>query len=103
MSRRFRREIEDFACQQCGRLVQGDGFTNHCPHCLWSKHVDVYPGDRAENCGGLMAPVALSGNPPKARIMHRCETCGQEKWNRVSTQDSFEALLSLAERQARQA
>jgi hypothetical protein len=50
-----------------------------------------------------MEPVALAGSPPAARILHRCTQCGHEKWNRVSPQDEFEALLALAERQARQA
>jgi hypothetical protein len=44
--RRFQRTIEDFECERCRMLVTGSGFTNHCPACLWSKHVDVHPGDR---------------------------------------------------------
>ncbi|MEK7158524.1 MAG: RNHCP domain-containing protein, partial [Patescibacteria group bacterium] len=47
MSRTFQRRVEDFTCESCGAQVTGDGYTNHCPQCLVSKHVDVYPGDRA--------------------------------------------------------
>ena len=103
MSRQFQRQVENFICEYCGLAIEGDGYTNHCRHCLWSKHVDVFPGDRAEECGGLMEPVALAGSPPAARILHRCTQCGHEKWNRVSPRDEFEALLALAERHARQA
>ena len=53
---------EAFTCRCCGRLVTPDGAAsahrNHCPNCLTSLHVDVEPGDRAADCGGLMEPVA---------------------------------------------
>jgi Zn finger protein HypA/HybF involved in hydrogenase expression len=48
----FKRTIEDFTCEHCGEQVTGNGFTNHCPQCLWSKHVDIDPGDRLALCGG---------------------------------------------------
>ena len=76
MSRRFQRRIEDFVCGHCGHAVQGTGYTNHCPRCLWSRHVDVMPGDRQAECGGLMAPVAVAGAADAYRILHRCEACG---------------------------
>ena len=78
MKKRFTRTIEDFTCEQCGASVTGNGYTNHCPHCLWSKHVDIFPGDREAECQGLMAPVTLqvktSSGFDKARILHRCTT-----------------------------
>ncbi len=55
----FQRTKEDFACERCGLFVRGNGYTNHCPQCLWSKHVDVNPGDRQETCRGLMEPVGM--------------------------------------------
>ena len=57
--KRFNRRIEDFTCEHCGTEVHGNGYTNHCPNCLWSKHVDINPGDRAADCGGLMEPIAV--------------------------------------------
>lgn len=94
----FVRNKEDFTCEHCGAKVIGDGYTNHCPRCLWSKHVDVEPGDRAASCGGLMEPSALEGTTPKYVILHRCVVCGHEKRNRVSDGDSGEALVELARR-----
>ena len=58
-TRRFARTVEDFVCEKCGTQVEGDGYTNHCPHCLWSRHVDVNPGDRKATCKGMMEPVAV--------------------------------------------
>lgn len=93
----FTRTIEDFRCEHCGAEVRGSGYTNHCPVCLWSKHVDVEPGDRAQSCGGMMPPVALEGSSPNYVILHRCERCGFERRNGVAANDSAAALLALAQ------
>jgi hypothetical protein len=40
---------EPFVCEHCGKAVEPlakGSYRNHCPHCLWSKHVDdVGPGE----------------------------------------------------------
>jgi hypothetical protein len=95
-SKRFQRRVEDFVCEHCGARVQGDGYTNHCPRCLWSKHVDVHPGDRAAPCGAMMEPIALQGSTPLYVIVHRCVACGFERRNSVDRNDSAEAILTLA-------
>src|SRR6185295_8069846 len=92
----FVKKVEDFTCEHCGAEVKGTGYTNHCPKCLWSKHVDISPGDRAEGCGGMMKPIALEGTTPKYRILHKCEKCGAERRNNVSETDSGDALVALA-------
>lgn len=92
----FKRTVEDFTCEHCGTEVQGDGYTNHCPKCLWSKHVDMHPGDRAAACGGLMKPIRLEGASPDYVLIHRCERCGLERSNKVGKNDDREAVLGLA-------
>ena len=57
--KRFSRRTEDFTCEHCGTKVKGNGYTNHCPQCLYSKHVDINPGDRLSDCGGLMEPIDI--------------------------------------------
>jgi hypothetical protein len=99
MPTNFVRRVEDFKCEHCGADVKGNGYTNHCPRCLWSKHVDITPGDRAADCGGMMEPVQLEGSSSAYRILHRCETCGGEKWNQAAPEDDFEKLLALASAQ----
>ena len=96
MTRKFIRRIEDFACEHCGEQVSGSGYTNHCPRCLWSKHVDVNPGDRAASCEGMMKPVRVEQDDNEYVLVHRCEHCGAEKRNRVSASDSRDALVALA-------
>jgi rubrerythrin len=99
MSRRFQRNIEDFVCLNCGHAVQGNGYTNHCPRCLHSRHVDVNPGDRQAGCCGLMAPVAVASKTGVYRILHRCRVCGAEKWNQSAPEDDFDQLLTIAQAQ----
>ncbi|MDD5605981.1 MAG: RNHCP domain-containing protein [Patescibacteria group bacterium] len=92
----FIRQPEDFICENCGTPVQGDGYTNHCPKCLFSKHVDNVPGDRANLCGGLMEPVSvqLKGGLPD-KIVHQCLKCGHIHKNKISPQDNQTSLLNL--------
>lgn len=92
----FQRTTENFACEHCGAFNTGNGYTNHCPHCLWSRHVDEDPGDREESCGGMMRPAALVGSSPKYRILHVCESCNTERLNNVQPLDSTDALVELA-------
>jgi hypothetical protein len=96
MGRKFQRRIEDFTCEHCGHQVKGSGFTNHCPACLWSKHVDINPGDREELCHGLMEPVGVERQKDGYRIHFRCTLCGLERWNKSAPEDDFEALLRIA-------
>jgi len=93
MSTRFQKKVEDFVCEHCGFSVVGNGFTNHCPKCLWGKHVDMYPGDRAAICKGLMEPLAVLLEKGEYVISHRCTRCGLEKKNRAAADDNFEAVL----------
>ena len=92
----FERNVENFVCEHCGAYTVGSGYTNHCPHCLWSRHVDNDPGDRAAHCGGMMRPAALIGSSPKYRILHVCEVCKAERFINVQPQDSTDALVELA-------
>jgi len=90
----FKRKIEDFVCGHCHVLVRGNGYTNHCPHCLWSRHVDIHPGDRAALCGGLMRPMSLELVGGEYIITHHCVDCGYEKRNRAAKDDELEKIIS---------
>lgn len=101
---RTRRPVEeDFTCRHCASQVParaaGTGHRNHCPHCLWSRHLDRNPGDRAAACGGLMEPAAIMVRPGgEWAIIHRCVECGVYKANRIAGDDHEYGLLALAAR-----
>ena len=95
MSGRFTRRVEDFTCGSCGREVRGNGYTNHCPYCLWSRHVDVFPGDREETCAGLMEPVGVLATGDGHVVAHRCTRCATIRHNKSAEPDSPRALTAL--------
>lgn len=100
MARRFTRNIENFTCERCGTAVEGNGFTNHCTACLYSKHVDENPGDRAATCLGLMEPIGIEQVRGHYVITHKCLVCGHMKRNKASPDDSRRALVEVARKRA---
>ena len=109
----FAKNDSGFICAHCGKEVEPLGYTsrNHCPYCLWSLHVDINPGDRANECGGQMEPIAAK---PDAKagfvILHRCTKCGELHPNKAAyapyipqngakiKADSTKLLIALAAR-----
>lgn len=95
---------EAFTCAHCGADVAPAGRTarDHCPRCLHSLHVDVVPGDRAADCGGLLVPVSALRRGERFHLTYRCRRCGAERHNRaileVDDPDDWEALVALTAR-----
>ncbi len=92
-----------FACRRCGAAVPGSvpgsAHRNHCPQCLWSRHVDHQPGDRAAGCEGGMEPVAVMVRTDgEWALIHRCQACGALRANRIAGDDNPALLMSLAAR-----
>lgn len=96
MSKTFQRNIENFTCEHCGAHVEGNGYTNHCPQCLWSKHVDVYPGDREAACQGMMAPIDVVIDHGEYVIVHHCNVCGAQRRNKCAPEDSRQTLIDIS-------
>lgn len=94
--KRFVRKIENFVCENCGTSVQGNGYTNHCPECLWSKHVDNNPGDRASMCGGMMRPIQIEKSGNNFIITHKCEKCGKVIRQKCSPRDNMDTIIALS-------
>lgn len=98
---RGRRGEKPFRCSHCkamvGPVTSGGKHRNHCPHCLYSRHVDGrVPGDRASACGGSMAPVgAFERRNGEHVVVHRCLSCRFERYNRIAADDDFDLVLSL--------
>ena len=94
-------EASTFRCVQCRQQIQPEAFgtahRNHCPLCLWSRHLDVTPGDRKAACGSRMEPVAVTMRPGgEWALIHRCLGCGTLHENRIAGDDSLFALLAIA-------
>lgn len=95
MSLKFKKTKEDFVCEKCGQKMKGTGYTNHCARCLWSKHVDINPGDRLAECGGLMEPIDIYWQNPDWIIIHQCQKCDSKSKNRICPEDDFNVVVEL--------
>ena len=104
-------EEGSFQCRRCHNhvllnpLFSGVRNRNHCPYCLWSRHVDLHrAGDRLSACKADMQPVGLTlKKTPKKygaaagelMIIHRCIECGAISINRLAADDDPEGILRL--------
>lgn len=94
-TKKFQRTREDFTCEHCGAVVEGTGYTNHCPKCLYSKHVDINPGDRKNSCGGLMKPIAALYSNGVYTIQQQCDVCGRKMKIKANERDDSALLIEL--------
>jgi len=94
----FKRTIENFVCERCKTSVKGGGYTNHCPECLWSKHVDINPGDRAKECGGLMEPVGAEESGGEWSVIQKCQKCNFTHKNKISPEDNFDEIIRISQK-----
>lgn len=97
--RKFTVIDEEFICENCGKNVPQLGYScrNHCPYCLYSKHVDINPGDRREECHGLLVPIGLEIDSKKGYVIRfRCQTCGKITKNKAAQDDNMELIIQLS-------
>ena len=69
---------------------------NHCPKCLYSKHVDINPGDRLNNCKGLLKPIGIEKFKNTFKIIYKCEKCGMLHKNIMAKDDNFDLIIELS-------
>jgi hypothetical protein len=97
-----RRRPDSFRCGHCRLDVPfkapGTAHRNHCPTCLWSRHVDDdTPGDRAADCGSLMEPIGITVRGGGEWVLvHRCTGCDEVHLNRTAADDNPLMLLRIA-------
>ncbi len=101
MSHKSRHDSNGFTCAHCRWTVPAQSFgtrhRNHCPRCLWSRHVDEEPGDRACPCRQPMQPIAIEVRQDgEWAIIHRCTGCSTLRTNRIAGDDHELSLLALA-------
>ena len=83
--------------------LSNGSYRNHCPGCLWSKHVDVEPGDRASRCRALMRPDRIDTRAGKGLVVvHVCVGCGFTRCNRTADDpvqsDDLDVIIAVLRR-----
>jgi DNA-directed RNA polymerase subunit RPC12/RpoP len=105
----------DFRCLHCGYPVSANphlsavGHRNHCPYCLWSRHLDLLAaGDRLSACKAPMRPLGLTFKRAHKKynqlgfgelmLVHMCTECSKVSLNRIAADDDVDCLLETFER-----
>jgi hypothetical protein len=87
-------------------MVAGVQSRNHCPYCLWSKHVDLNEaGDRLAVCKGMMKPIGLTLKRTRKKyglaqhgelmLIHQCEDCRRLSVNRIAADDDANLIYEV--------
>jgi Zn finger protein HypA/HybF involved in hydrogenase expression len=89
---------ETFICEHCGKEVPKLEYSarDHCPYCLYSKHVDINPGDRANNCKGLLKPIDIEKFKDTYKIIYECEKCHMQHKNIIATDDDMNMIIEIS-------
>jgi hypothetical protein len=105
-----RENVFGFLCRHCQAYVyalptiSGVQNRNHCPFCLWSRHVDhSQAGDRMSPCKAIMQPIGLTvkqsrnkyenGGYGELMLIHRCSECAKLSINRIAADDWPDRLM----------
>ena len=96
--KKFNMIDESFICENCGKEVTRLGYTarDHCPFCLYSKHLDINPGDRENTCKGLMRPIGIEKFKNSYKIIYSCDKCHELHKNIMANDDNFDLIISLS-------
>ncbi len=96
--KRFYMNNERFICENCGKEVKKATSTSrdHCPFCLYSKHVDIMPGDRSNTCLGLLKPIGVEKFKKSFKIIYQCQSCGEKHKNIIADDDNTDLIIKLS-------
>ena len=96
----FSKNDNFFICEHCNKEVNPLSYTSrdHCPFCLYSKHVDINPGDRLNECKGLLKPIGIEKFKDSYKIIYKCEKCNQIHKNIMANDDDFDLIIELSKK-----
>ena len=93
--KKFNMIDESFICENCGKEVTKLGYTarDHCPFCLYSKHVDIMPGDRENTCKGILKPIGVEKYRDTYKIIYKCKKCNETHKNIMAKDDNMDLII----------
>ena len=96
--KKFKMIDEAFICENCGNKTEKLNYTarDHCNICLYSKHVDIMPGDRQNTCKGLLKPVGIEKFKDTYKIIYKCLKCNEIHKNIMANDDNFDKIIELS-------
>lgn len=96
--KKFNMIDEPFICEACHTEVKELKYSarDHCNNCLYSKHVDIMPGDRLNTCHGLLKPIGIEKYKNTYKIIYKCEKCHQIHKNIMAEDDNYDLIIKLS-------
>ena len=96
--KKFNMIDESFICENCNKKVEPLEYSarDHCPYCLYSKHVDINPGDRQNQCQGLLKPIDIEKFKQTYKIIYECERCNTIHKNIMANDDNYDLIMHIA-------
>ena len=96
--KRFSMKDENFICEHCHKVVTKLNYSarDHCPFCLYSKHVDIFPGDRKNTCQGLLKPIGIEKFKNTYKIIYQCTKCHAYHKNVMANDDNMDLIITLS-------
>lgn len=96
--KKFNMIDECFICENCNLKVEKLNYSarDHCPNCLYSKHVDINPGDRANTCLGLLEPIGIEKFKDTFKIIYKCQKCNKYHKNVIANDDNMSVIIELS-------
>lgn len=94
----FIKNDNEFVCLHCGKKVEKLGYTSrdHCKYCLYSIHIDIFPGDRQNECKGTLVPINVIDTSKKGKvIIYKCSKCNKEVRNIVAADDDTNTIYEV--------
>lgn len=94
----FTKNDNSFICDNCKKRVNPLNYTSrdHCPYCLYSKHVDINPGDRLNDCNSLMKPIGIEKYKNTYKIVYKCLKCNEIHKNIMASDDDMNLIIELS-------
>jgi DNA-directed RNA polymerase subunit RPC12/RpoP len=95
--KKFQKNNQTFVCINCKEQVppHPTSSRDHCSYCLFGLHVDLNPGDRANNCKGVLEPIGVETLNQKERIVYRCKKCNELIKNITAPDDNRKMITDL--------
>ena len=96
--KKFVKNDNGFTCLNCGKYVEPLNYTSrdHCPYCLYSIHVDILPGDRLNNCLGMLIPCGIEKYKNSFKILYKCSKCNQNTKNIMANDDDMNEIIKIS-------
>lgn len=96
--KRFNELDEGFICENCNKEVKPLRYSSrdHCPYCLYSKHVDINPGDRLNPCKGLLKPIEIEKYKDTYKIVYKCNKCKELHKNIIAKDDDMNEIIKIS-------